>query len=56
MNIDDTRDLAIRIVDSLVEEKLVKNCTDTDDDTEFEFQDTIHDQLNKFFNLKTNKI
>jgi hypothetical protein len=44
---DDIRDLAIRIVDELVERKLIKNCLDTDDTTEFEVQDIIFDKLNE---------
>ena len=44
-HIDDCRDIAIRIVDKLVQEGFVKNCIDTDDDTEFEVQDMILNQL-----------
>jgi hypothetical protein len=44
-HIDDCRDIAIRIVDKLVEEGYVKNCIDTDDDTEFEIQDIILNEL-----------
>ena len=44
-HIDDCRDIAIRIVDSLVQEGYVKNCIDTDDQTEFEIQDIIFNQL-----------
>jgi len=50
---DDIRDLAIRIVDKLVGEGLVPNCIDTDNETEFEFQDAIIEQLKK--ELKKNK-
>ena len=42
---DDIRDIAIRIVNKLVDNGLVKDCTDTDDETEFEFQDIIFDVL-----------
>ena len=42
-----TTDIAIRIVDKLVEQGLVKDCTDTNDWTEFEFQDTIKEVLTK---------
>ena len=48
---DDTRDLAIDIVDELVLEKLLPNCTDTDDETEFSVQYIIHQKLNELFNL-----
>jgi len=47
--LDDCRDIAIRIVDKLVQEGFVKNCIDTDDDTEFEVQDII---LNELLNSK----
>lgn len=47
--IDDCRDIAIRIVDKLVQEGYVKDCIDTDDDTEFEIQDII---LNELLNSK----
>jgi hypothetical protein len=49
---DDTRDLAIRIVDKLVEAGLVKDCIDTDDDSEFEVQDLIHEALNEKLGIK----
>ena len=42
-----TTDIAIRIVNKLVEQGLVKDCTDTNDWTEFEFQDTIKEVLTK---------
>ena len=40
-NEDDIRDLAIKITNNLIEVGLVKDCTDTNDETEFEFQDSI---------------
>ena len=40
-------DLSIRIVDNLVKEGLVVDCIDTDNETEFEFQDSINETLNK---------
>ncbi len=43
--LDDCRDIAIRIVDKLVQEGLIKNCIDTDDQTEFEIQDIIVSEL-----------
>jgi hypothetical protein len=51
IEIDDTRDLAIDIVDELVSEKLIPDCIDTDDETEFSVQDIIHQKLNELFNL-----
>jgi hypothetical protein len=44
-HLDDCRDIAIRIVDKLVQEGYVKNCIDTDDETEFEIQDIILNEL-----------
>jgi hypothetical protein len=44
---DDTRDIAIRIVDELVKQGYVKDCIDTDDETEFEVQDIIHKEIKK---------
>jgi len=47
--LDDVRDLSLNIVDNFVKEGLVKSCIDTDDDTEFQFQDIITEALcNKF--------
>lgn len=43
--LDDCRDIAIRIVDKLVQEGFVKNCIDTDDQDEFEVQDIIVTEL-----------
>ena len=42
---DDIRDIAIRIVDELVNQNYIPNCIDTDDETEFEIQDLIVDIL-----------
>ena len=42
---DDIRDTAIKVVDKLVAMGLIKDCTDSDDETEFEVQDTIHQQV-----------
>ena len=47
---DSTRDIAIRCVDRLVKEGYVKDCTDTNDETEFSVQDIIHDEINKPIN------
>lgn len=44
---DDTRDIAIKIVDKLVEGGFIKDCIDTDDESEFEVQDLIHEVLNE---------
>ena len=49
----DNRDLAILILDKLVEEGFVPDCTDTAINTEWEVQDIIEGVLNKY--LFTNK-
>lgn len=49
MTKDDIRDIAIRITDKLVCAELVPNCIDTDDETEFRFQDCIFSELEKHF-------
>ena len=43
---DDTRDLAIQIVDQLVLQGYIEDDMDTDNETEFEIQDLIHEQIN----------
>ena len=42
----------MNIVDAFVEENLIEDNTDTNDDTEFAFQDIIHNKLNEIFNIK----
>lgn len=49
---DDVREIAMNIVDALVEENLIEDNTDTNDDTEFAFQDIIHNKLNEIFDIK----
>lgn len=49
---DDTRDLSIRILDKLVEAGVVKDCTDTDDNDEFDVQDIIHEEINKTLGIE----
>lgn len=44
---DTIRDIAIRCVNTLVKEGYVKDCTDTNDTTEFSIQDIIHKEINK---------
>jgi len=48
---DDTRDTAIKIVDELVEAGYVKDCIDTDDETEFSVQDIIHSRINELLGI-----
>lgn len=45
-------DIALKIVDSLVEQGIVPDCTDTDDDYEFVVQDIIRDILHDQFNVE----
>mgnify|MGYP000329863799 CR=1 FL=1 len=49
---DDTRDLSIKILDQLVDKGFVKNCIDTDDETEFTIQDIINSEINNFFDIQ----
>ena len=44
-DIDAIRDTAMEIVDRFVLDGLCPNCTDTNDDTEFQYQDIITDIL-----------
>jgi len=48
---DDVREIAMNIVDAFVEENLIEDNTDTNDVTEFAFQDIIHNKLNEIFNI-----
>ena len=49
---DDIKDMSVAIVGDLVIAGLVKDCTDTDDETEFEFQDVIRETLAKKFGVE----
>lgn len=51
---DDVRDLAIAIVDELVEQGMIVDNLDTDDPTEFAFQDVISEAIIKKLNLNIN--
>jgi hypothetical protein len=51
---DDVRDLAIAIVDELVEQGMIQDNLDTDDPTEFAFQDVISEAIKKKLNLNLN--
>ena len=52
MTLEEIKDLSVIIVGDLVVNGLVKDCTDTDDEIEFEFQDTITEILCKKFKVK----
>jgi hypothetical protein len=41
LDTDDLRDIAIQITNELIKLGFVPDCTDTDDESEFEVQDTI---------------
>ena len=41
------RDIAIKCVDEMVHQGIIKDCIDTDDSTEFDIQDIIVDTLTK---------
>lgn len=41
-------DIAISVVDELVEQGLIRDCTDTNDSTEFYFQDAVKDVLHRY--------
>ena len=49
---DDIRDIAIKITDVLVDNGLIPDCTDTDDETEFEFQDQFFEIITESFTKK----
>jgi hypothetical protein len=45
---DDIKDVSLRITDKLVEMGFVPNCIDTNDETEFEVQDMIREEIKKY--------
>lgn len=50
--LDEIKDLSIIIVDKMVNEGIIKNCIDTDDQTEFDAQDIIREILCNKFNIE----
>jgi hypothetical protein len=50
--LDDIKDLSIIIVGKMVEEGIIKDCTNTDDQTEFDAQDVIREILCNKFNIE----
>lgn len=54
MTLDDIKDLSISIVNELVLFGYVEDCTDTDNETEFEVQDIVLGILAKKFNIDLN--
>ena len=49
--LDDIKDLSIIIVDKMVEGGIIKDCTDTDDQTEFDAQDILIEILCQKLNI-----
>ena len=49
---DDTRDVAIRVVDAFIREGLIQE----NEDNEFDFQDIIHDAINVLLGLSQDEI
>lgn len=48
---DDLNEISLGMVEELVQQKLIPDCQDTDDETEFEVQDIINKKLAEFFGL-----
>ena len=48
--VQDITDLSCRIVSELVNNELIKDCTDTDYNNEWEVQDIIFEHIKKFIN------
>tara|TARA_R110002020_G_scaffold299812_4_gene515444 strand:+ start:1028 stop:1237 length:210 start_codon:yes stop_codon:yes gene_type:complete len=51
LDLDDISDIALEIVDNMVTDGLVPDCTDTENQKEFEAQDIIREKLTELFNL-----
>lgn len=51
--LDDIKDLSIIIVDKMVENGIIKDCTDTDDQTECDAQDVIREILYREWTCKS---
>ncbi len=47
---DDTRDVAIRIVEYLIDNKYITEFED-ENEWDFDIQDVIHDEINKLLNI-----
>ena len=50
-NLDDIKDLSIIIVNEMIKEGLIKDCTNTDESDEFDAQDIIRAILCDKFNI-----
>ena len=51
-NLDDIKDASIEITNKLIELGIIPDCTDTDDETEFEVQDAIREVLCERLKIK----
>ena len=51
LDLDDISDIALEIVDNMVTDGLVPDCTDTENQKEFEVQDIIREKLTELFKL-----
>ena len=49
---ENVKDLAVSITNKLVEADLIPDCTDTEDETEYKFQDELVSILCKQFNIE----
>tara|TARA_R110002020_G_scaffold358437_2_gene570719 strand:+ start:1117 stop:1287 length:171 start_codon:yes stop_codon:yes gene_type:complete len=52
LNNDDINDLSIIIVNEFINSGLCTDCTDTDDETEFFYQDIIRDKIKEYIKNK----
>ena len=50
-NLDDIKDLSIIIVNEMIKDGLIKDCTNTDESDEFDAQDIIRAILCNKFNI-----
>jgi hypothetical protein len=50
--LEDIKDISINIVNKMVEHGIIKDCTDTDDQLEFDAQDIIREVLCKKLNIE----
>ena len=48
---DDISDIALEIVDAMIIEGLIPDCTDTENEKEFQAQDIIREKLEKLFKI-----
>ena len=51
LELDDIKDISLAIVDRMVFERLIPDCTDTESEKEFEAQDIIREELIKLFKI-----